>query len=253
MHPLRSSRPRVLVTVATASRQSDPELAERKDRLYADGIARAGGEPILLDAGSGPEEREAAFASMRGLLLTGGADLDPALYGQVAVGSTAIEAERDTLEAAAWAAAAARGLPVLGICRGFQAINVFAGGRLLQHVPDHAGNGYGHGPAMRHPLRLVPGSILARVLVPTNVRGRTLEVNSYHHQAVRPADLAAGFVASAFATSAEGELVEGLESTDGRLIIGVQCHPERTESTPPEFERLWRFFVDACRGPVDRR
>jgi putative glutamine amidotransferase len=142
---------------------------------------------------------------------------------------------------------------VLGICRGLQAINVFAGGRLTQHVRDHAGHGYGHGPAMRHPLRLVPGSILARVLVPTNLRARPLEVNSFHHQAVRAPDLAPGLVASAFAASAEGELVEGLESADGRIILGVQCHPERTDSTPPEFERLWRFFVDACRGPADRR
>jgi putative glutamine amidotransferase len=142
---------------------------------------------------------------------------------------------------------------VLGICRGFQAINVFSGGTLLQHVAGHAGPGFGHGPAARHPLRVMPGSRLARVLGPTNLRGRPLEVNTYHHQAVRADDLAPGLVASAFASSPEGELVEGLESSGGRLILGVQCHPERTESTPSEFERLWRFFVDACRGPIDRR
>jgi putative glutamine amidotransferase len=253
MHPLPGPRPRILVTVATPTRQSEPEIAERKNRLYADGLGRAGGSAILLDASAPEDERAAAFEAMDGLLLTGGADIDPARYGQSVDGSTAMEPDRDALEAAAWAAAAARDLPVLGICRGFQAINVFSGGRLVQHVDGHAGPGYGHGPAARHAMRLVPGSTLARVLVPANVRGGVLEVNTYHHQAVRAADLAPGLVASAFAASADGDLVEGLESTNGRLIVGVQCHPERTESTPREFERLWRFFVDACRGPADRR
>lgn len=253
MQPLPGGRPRILVAVATASRQSEPDVAERKSRLYADAVARAGGEPVLLDASAGADERAIAFRSMDGLLLTGGADIDPGRYGRSVDGSTAMEPDRDELEAAAWEAAASRALPVLGICRGFQAINVFSGGRLLQHVAGHAGPGFGHGPAARHPLRLVPGSMLARILVPTNARGRVLEVNTYHHQAIRSSDLAPGLAASAFAGSADGELVEGLESSDGRLVIGVQCHPERTESTPPEFDRLWRFFVDACRGPADRR
>ena len=253
MHPRPGSRPRILVTVATPARQVEPEIAERKNRLYADGISRAGGSPTLLDASASADERAEAFAAMDGLLLAGGADIDPARYGEPVDGSTGLEHERDALEAAAWEAAGARDLPVLGICRGFQAMNVFSGGRLLQHVDGHAGPSYGHGPAARHPMRLVPGSMLARVLVPTNIRGGVLQVNTYHHQAVRPSDLAPGLVASAFAASREGDLVEGLESTGGRLVIGVQCHPERTESTPREFERLWRFFVDACKGPADRR
>ena len=74
-----------------------------------------------------------------------------------------------------------------------------------------------------------------------------LVVNSYHHQGIRPRDLAPGLVASAWADSSAGPLIEGLEATDGRFIIGVQCHPERTESTPDEFEQLFATFVDACR------
>ena len=68
-----------------------------------------------------------------------------------------------------------------------------------------------------------------------------------------PADLAPGLVASAWAGSPAGDLVEGLEAADGRFVIGVQCHPERTESTPPAFERLFAVFVDAARGPLSRR
>jgi putative glutamine amidotransferase len=242
--------PRIVVTVAAPAAQSDPDLQDRKNRLYADSVARHGAEPLLLHSAASEDERTAAFASMHGLLLAGGADVHPARYGHAVAGSTGIEPDRDELEARAWAAADARRLPVLGICRGFQVINVMLGGTLLQHVEGHAGPGYGSGPAKQHPLRLVPGSRLARILFPTNVRGGVLPVNTYHHQAVRASDLAPGLLASAWASSGAGDLVEGFESTDGRFVMGVQCHPERTESTPEAFERLFAFFVDACRGPA---
>ncbi len=166
---------------------------------------------------------------MDGLLLSGGADVDPSRYGVSNDGSRGVEPERDELEAAAWAAAEARGLPVLGICRGLQAMNVFAGGQLLQHVDDHAGPGWGHGPAHTHPMRLVPGTRLARILSPTRPGAGVLTVNSYHHQAVRPTDLAPVFTAAAVSHSAAGELVEGLEARSGPFRMAVQCHPERTE------------------------
>jgi putative glutamine amidotransferase len=98
----------------------------------------------------------------------------------------------------------------------------------------------------------VPGSRLARILSPAKVIGAT-EVNSYHHQAVRPPDLAPGLLANAWASSPSGDLVEGFEAADGRFLFGIQCHPERLDSTPPEFERLWSVFVDACRGSIDAR
>jgi gamma-glutamyl-gamma-aminobutyrate hydrolase PuuD len=245
--------PRIVLTVADPAAQAEPDIQRRKNALYADGIVRAGGEPVVLDASADPAARAAAFAAMEGLLLTGGADLDPARYGRPNEGSTGVEPDRDALEAEAWAAAAERDLPVLGLCRGMQAINVFMGGSLLQHLAGHAGAAYGHGPAMTHPVRLVPGTRLGRILAPTTTRAGTLEVNSYHHQAIRPTDLAPGLAPAAWASSAVGEIVEAVEATTGRFVVGVQCHPERTESTPPAFDRLWRFFVDACRGPAAAR
>lgn len=247
----RSRRsPRIVVTVAVAAQQSEPEIAAHKNDLYAGSVTRHGGHPIVLDASTSPADRTAAFETMDGLLLTGGADIDPALYGQPEAGSVGIERERDRLEADAWAAADARRLPVLGLCRGFQAINVFSGGTLVQHVDGHAGPGYGHGPALEHPLRLVPGTRLARILFPTNVRGGVLRVNSYHHQAVRASDVAPGLIANAWAASPDGDLVEGFETDGQRFVVGVQCHPERTEFTPDAFERLFGVFVDACRGAL---
>jgi putative glutamine amidotransferase len=250
---MASTPTRIVITVARAAVHADPELAERKNGLYAAAIARAGGEPILIDVGATVAERAATFATMDGLVLSGGVDIEPARYGRENRGSVEIQQARDALEAEAWAIAMERRLPVLGICRGLQAINVFSGGRLLQDVAGHAGPGWGKGPPKSHPLRLAPGSRLARILFPTNARGGVLTVNSYHHQGVRREDLAPGLLAGAWASSESGDLVEGLEAADGRFIIGVQCHPERTDSTPAAFERLFSVFVDAARGPASRR
>lgn len=244
--------PRIVLTVMVATAQAEPGIAERKNLLYADGVRRHGADAVLLDAAAPADARVAALAEMDGLVLTGGTDLDPALCGRPNLGSSEIEPDRDALEAQAWAVAEARGIPVLGICRGFQAINVFSGGTLLQDVGGHSGPGWGHGPATTHPIRLVPGTRIARILFPTNVRGGVLTVNTYHHQAVTRDDLAPGLVASAWASSPAGDIVEAFEATGERLVLGAQCHPERTESTPAAFERLWRFFVDACRGPARR-
>jgi putative glutamine amidotransferase len=242
-----------VVTVADAARQAEPEIARRKNELYAASLVRHGASPIVLEQTAGEAERAEAFDAMDGLLLSGGADLEPGRYGRPNQGSTAVEPERDALEAAAWSAAQARLLPVLGVCRGFQAINAFSGGTLLQHVDGHAGPGWGHGTASTHPLRVAPGTRLARILFPTNARGGVLEVNTYHHQGILAAGLAPSLVANAWATSPAGDLVEGLEAADHRFVIGVQCHPERTESTAAAFERLFAVFVDAARGPRSRR
>lgn len=249
------AEPLVVITVADPARHADPDLAQRRNALYAAAVARHGGTPLLVSSATPAKERASALASMTGLLLSGGTDIDPGRYGRPGEGSVEVDLARDELESEAWQEAERRALPVLGICRGFQAINVFAGGRLLQHVKGHDGPGWSRGAAHTHPLRVTPGTRLARLLFPTNVRGGVLEVNSYHHQAVRPEDLAPGLVVAATASSAAGEIVEALETRgpSGRFVVGVQCHPERTESTPPAFERLFSVFVDAARGPLTSR
>ncbi len=241
-----SRPPRIVVTITVAARQPDPVVAARKNALYVDAVVRHGAAAFALDAATPASERAAAFATMDGLLITGGADIHPGRYGEPNQGSEGVDHDRDELEHAAWNVAISRGLPILGICRGFQAMNAFAGGKLLQHVGGHDGPGFGEGPAHTHPLRLVAGSRLARIITPTG-NPSELVVNSYHHQAVRPGDLAPGLIASAFAASPAGDLVEGLEAADGPFRMAVQCHPERTESTPRVFEQLFSAFVEACR------
>jgi gamma-glutamyl-gamma-aminobutyrate hydrolase PuuD len=245
--------PRIAITVSDPSRSVDAALAVEKQQRYAVALARHGAEPVFVHTGLPARDRTHALATMDGLLLSGGRDIDPARYGRPRHPSETVEAERDALEAEAWAAAAERALPVVGVCRGLQAINVFSGGTLIQNLEGHAAPPDRPSRVTMHPLRVEPGTRLARILFPTNVRGGVLEVNSSHHQGVGAADLAPGLIPNARAASPAGELVEGLETRDGRFVLGVQCHPERIESTPKQFERLFAFFVDAARGPLTRR
>jgi putative glutamine amidotransferase len=249
----RPGTPRIVITVSDPARSANPALAAEKQQRYAVAMARHGAEPVIVHAGLPAADRADALATMDGLLLSGGRDIDPARYGRPRHPTESVDADRDALEADAWAAAAQRALPVVGVCRGLQAINVFSGGTLIQDVAGHAEPPGRTGRVIMHPLRIEPGTRLARILFPTNVRGGVLEVNSSHHQAIGPSDLARGLIPNARAASPAGELIEGLETRDGRFVLGVQCHPERTDSTPKQFERLFAFFVDAARGPLTRR
>ena len=239
--------PQIVITVASAAAHAHPDYARRRNALYVDAVRRHGGHAIAIDATTPEIDVAGAIEAMDGLFLSGGADIDPARYGQPNRGSRDIEPDRDALEARAWAAAAAHDLPVLGVCRGLQAINVFSGGSLLQHVAGHEGAGWQIGVPATHPLRVVAGTRLAGLLdAQRTVDNEPLVVNAFHHQGILESDLAPGLIPSAWADSSAGPLVEGLEAPSGRFIVGVQCHPERQDSTPAEFERLIAGFVEAA-------
>ena len=237
-------RPRIVATLADPASAADPAVAELKNRRYLEALERAGATPLPLDERASTADRTAAFGAMDGLLLSGGADIDPARYGEAPSGARDAEPGRDALEDEAFRAAIQAGVPILGVCRGLQAINVFAGGSLVQHLDGHESTAYPSPEVTRHRLELADGSRLATILG----ESADLEVNSYHHQAITADRLAPGLRIAAVADHADaGQLVEGVESSDpDRWLVGVQCHPERTESSPPVFERLWAAFVAAC-------
>jgi len=128
-----------------------------------------------------------------------------------------------------------------------QAINVFRGGSLVQDLDGHASPAYPSPGFHAHPLEIVPDSRFARILGES-----TATVNTYHHQAVRPSNLGAGLTPVGTAPHPDGELVGAVEDVNPeRWLLGVQSHPERTESMPPEFGKLWRAFVEAAARFVD--
>ncbi|MDT0451348.1 gamma-glutamyl-gamma-aminobutyrate hydrolase family protein [Streptomyces hesseae] len=187
---------------------------------YPAHVQRAGGLAVMLPPDA-PSTAPAVLARLDALVLAGGDDLDPTLYAaRPHPRSGTPVPERDHWELALLNAALNRGVPVLGICRGMQLMNVHAGGTLCQHLPDEVGHD-GHNPApgtfADHPVKPVPGTLTATLLA-----GAPLDVATHHHQSV--ARLGAGLVATAYA---EDGTVEALEYT-GRagFALGVQWHPE---------------------------
>ena len=190
---------------------------------YVHSVVAAGGIPLVLSQLMGPEHAARAAACCDGLLLTGGEDVDPIHYGARPVrGLNTVDAARDAFELALLRAARERGLPVLGICRGIQLINVGLGGTLWQDLPSERSGGVDHNPAASrdarvHQVSLAPGSRIARALGVTR-----LMPNSFHHQGIR--DLAPGLVATGWT---EDGLIEAVETVDNDgWLLAVQWHPE---------------------------
>lgn len=185
---------------------------------YARGVVRAGGLPVHLPIDTDPADW---VERLDAVVLTGGADVDPRRYGAENTASI-VEPSRDAFELALLAAAVDLSLPVLGICRGLQVLNVHAGGTLHQDVPPHAR--FDLAPAAAaHEVEIRPGTELA------GIYGERATVNSLHHQMVdRPGD---GLVVAA--TSPDGG-VEGLE-LPGADVIAVQWHPEMMRVDDPVF------------------
>lgn len=186
---------------------------------YAVAVERAGGTPVLLPPVAEPQTGAAAVvARLDGLIISGGADIDPARYGEHPGPHTAHwRPDRDAWELALLDAADTAGLPVLGICRGMQLLAVHAGGHLVQHVPDLVGH-QGHNPGgdtyARREVRVDPSSRLARLI------GTAGSVHCHHHQAVRDHP---GFTAAAWS---DDGLLEAIERPGERFVVAVQWHPE---------------------------
>jgi putative glutamine amidotransferase len=210
---------------------------------YAEKVAAAGGVPVLLPPVPGID---AAIGRLDALVLTGGGDIDPASYGAAPHPRTGrITAERDRAELDLLAAALAAGLPVLGICRGLQLLNIARGGTLHQHLADLGPAGDAdHTPPPgtfgSHPVRVAAGSTLAGILQ----TDRPLAVPTAHHQAIDR--LGAGLTATAWA--ADG-VIEAAELTGGShhpFVLAVQWHPEAGDDA-----RLFQALVTAARrAPV---
>ena len=205
-------------------------------RRYADSVAAAGGIPVLLPPLPGIED---ALGRLDGLILAGGGDIDPARYhAEPAPETSSVREERDVAELALFAAARSRRLPVLGICRGLQVINVALGGTLHQHLPDVVGHD-GHAPVpggfADHAVRVAPGSRLSQIL------GRDeAGTPTHHHQAVD--QLGRGLIPTAWAQDGIIEAFELEGAGDGWFMVAVQWHPEAGDDPS-----LFRALIAAAR------
>jgi putative glutamine amidotransferase len=249
----RGAEPRPLIGVTTSevrrsegvrqTPQGEPPQVEMALGLkYLRAIEAAGGLPVVLPPLSG-DALEPLVEHLTGICLSGGPDLGPESYGQErhpALGPTEDDVDRFELALAriAWR----RGLPLLAICRGAQALNVMRGGTLVQHLPDLDDRSVGHrqegpGDELTHPIEIDDGSLLADVM-----GERSARVNSFHHQAVDKLGRGLRVVAR----SPDG-VVEGIEAPGRGYVLGVQWHAECLAERPEQaalFERL----VEAARA-----
>lgn len=209
-------------------------------REYVAALRRAGAVPILVPPGA--TEADEVLERVDGLVLSGGGDVDPGLYGQEPHPTIdRVDPGRDAQELDLLRAALQRDLPVLAICRGLQLLNVARGGTLVQHLPDDdrlIPHGGGPGRPVPHDVEAKAGSTLAKIC-----GERIPAVASLHHQAVDR--LGEGLVPVGWAPDG---VVEALETAEEhRFVLAVQWHPEWTAETDPLQQRLVDAFVEATR------
>ena len=236
---------RPLIAITTGSGPSRAGERASIGASYLEAVQIAGGIPIILPPQIDQVAIEQLIGEVHGLVLTGGGDVDPSLYGEARHEKTeGVSEERDAMEASAMRLAMERDLPILAICRGMQILNVTLGGSLHQDIPtdftteiNHAQTS-GDNPRERsdvtHGVRVEEGSRVAELLGTS-----TPEVNSMHHQSVK--GLGRGLRAVAWAPDG---VVEGLETEErDRFLVGVQWHPEDLVGAHKHARRLFEAVV----------
>jgi putative glutamine amidotransferase len=212
---------------------------------YTNALAQAGAVPLAIPFLEEEEHVRALATKLDGLLLGGGVDMDPTLFGEQPVpGNGEICPERDWLESILFDEMQKQGKPVLGICRGVQVINILMGGTLYQDLPSQKqGDLIQHSQKAprwfgAHHVNVTEGTKLHEIFGETRIR-----TNTYHHQAVR--DVAPGLIVSGVA---DDGVIEAIERPEGPFLLGVQWHPENMWRKDSKVLRLFEAFVKACQS-----
>lgn len=234
---------RIMISTASSPRTQGLWRSDSIGGLnYAEAISQTGGLPFFVP-NLNPELAAAYLANADGLVLSGGGDIDPGYFGQPPHTDLGlVNEDRDLFELALYRAAKAKGIPILGICRGIQVINVAEGGTLHQHLPARP-NTLQHSQKNKdgtpfHTVKLESSSMLAK-----HYGSETIRTNSYHHQAIDK--LGTELKASAWAEDGTIEAVEGIGKTFGKtFVLGVQWHPEMSFARYPEHLAPFRTFME---------
>ncbi|MBQ1466604.1 MAG: gamma-glutamyl-gamma-aminobutyrate hydrolase family protein [Eubacteriaceae bacterium] len=225
--------------IGLSANTSDDGLRIDIRKNYPESIMLAGGIPVILPHPCSGDDARLLAEELDGILFTGGGDADPVLYGEEKLPQChEPDHDRDSFELELFRAARELGRPILGICRGCQLINVAMGGTLVQDIPSQRPDAVPHyqsqdGTNTFHSVNITESSLLHGII------GKDLiEVNSFHHQAVR--DPAPGLAVSAFASDG---IIEAVEGTEGSFLLGVQWHPEYMSRIREDMLGIFKAFI----------
>lgn len=210
---------------------------------YIDSVFAAGGIPLCIPPVEDEGDFDQYIGMLDGILFTGGADVSPRYYGEEPLrGVEYIAPYRDYSELGLFKRAYERRMPIFGICRGNQLINVALGGTLYQDINKQIPDSFGHYPGdtpsneLYHSVNITEGSRLEGIMGENKIY-----VNSFHHQAVKV--LGSSLRVAALS---QDNIIEGIEAEDDRYLLGVQWHPECLTKRYPEFLKLFKSFVNAA-------
>ena len=224
-----------------------PLFDETKDSLwmlpgYMDGIVAAGGVPLMLPLTEDTEMIKQLLGTVQGILLTGGHDVDPAVYGEEPISECGIPCkERDRMEGILLGQALSLDMPVLGICRGIQFLNAFLGGSLYQDLPSGHPSSIEHHQSPPYDVPVHEVSILKDSPLFDLLKTETLPVNSYHHQAIKHKSDRL----RTMAVSTDG-LIEAVDMPDKKFVWAFQWHPEFSYLKDESSRKIFEEFVRNC-------
>ena len=209
---------------------------EQEAERYCEAIASRGYDHIVI----GPAGGKTLPEHLHGVILTGGLDIGPNIYGEDTdpEADVRISSERDEWEIPILKQALANNMPILGICRGMQLLNVVFGGKLIQDLSGHRNIEYPDDKSVFHQIYLSPGTKLAAIMG----SGGFIRVNSQHHQGLGEAQKAPSLLASAY--SLDDGIIEAIESPNHDWVIGVQWHNEIEEELYKTFGNIFQAFLE---------
>ncbi len=232
------------ITCSSSAGTADENARQCLNTAYVQAVLCAGGVPIIIPNIVDRELVDSYLGAIDGLLLSGGVDLDPVLFGECHHADLGqVDASRDGTELALLERALAQDMPIFGICRGIQTLNVALGGTLYQHLPDQAPSSIHH---LQSEVKLPRDQFSHAIKIEGNTRLKSIvgksemETNSFHHQAIK--SVAPGLIVTAHA---QDGVIEAVEAPDHRYVVAVQFHPEETAPHDEYSRRLFEAFVQA--------
>lgn len=233
-----------IIGITTDKIMEDGFFYEKVNESNLKAVFQHGGVPVILPLTEDDEMIERYLDFVDGIYFTGGGDINPLLFGEEPIRQIGnIDYDRDAFEVKLYNHAATKNMPILGICRGLQIMNVAAGGTLYQDIYAQRLSTNGHSPKFKfgghehHTVDLLKDSMIFNILKTDKIK-----TNSFHHEAVK--DVAEGYVATAFT---EDGIIECIESTELDFALGVQWHPEIMFERYPVFCNIFNSFIEASK------